>query len=317
MRWHRSAGRSVTAKARAAKKVLKGVPAPRDLRDPVELADWLELKALSSRDGNASKADLSSLLKRAGGYDPAHELQAVDEMSVAAFGELDSRPKAAGASYPFTVAPPLISVKANALTRFPAYIFCLCLSAWRWIKPTERPENARQLFEDLCCFAAKNFLGGEVLRLASPREPALSEFSTALDKLCLLVGEGGGYRKGQPTNAKKDDTLDVVAWKDFPDGRYGKVVLFGQCASGGNWMDKRSELQPDAFMGQWLEQIFTVDCVKALFIPHRIHKDGWEETARKGGIPFDRCRVSYWAQQPRLPKRQQLIAWSKSVIPKQ
>jgi hypothetical protein len=303
-------------KASPARGRSKTLPAPRNLEDPVELADWLELMALSSRDRNASKGDLSSLLKRAGVFQPANEPQAVEALCLATFAELDSRLKAAAGSYPFQVALPLIKARAKAFERYPSYIFCLCLSAWRWINPTERPSNARQLFEDLSCFAAKTFFGGEVLRLASPRGPELKEFPKAIQALCQLVGEGGGYRKGQPPKATKDDTLDVVAWRHFPDGRYGKLVLLGQCASGKDWLDKRSELQPEDFMDMWMSQRFTSRCIKAFFIPHRLDEKRWEDTTRKGGIPFDRCRVAYWAQQYRpLPKRQEFIAWSKSVIP--
>jgi phage tail protein X len=311
--------RTVTKKKATAKgRRLKGVPAPRDLTDSVELADWLELKALSSRDGNASKADLAALITRAGGYDPAKDRDTVESLCLAVFGELETRPSAAAESYPFTVKPPVIRVKANALTKFSAYVFCLSLSAWRWINPTERPDDARQLFEDLSCFAAKNFLGGGALRLASPRAPEISGFQEAIERMCQEVGEGGGYRKAQPPGAKKDDTVDVVAWRHFPDSRYGKLVLFGQCASGGKWAAKRSELQPHAFIGQWIQRPFTVDCVRAFFIPHRLRTDAWEETARKAGIPFDRCRLSYWAHQDGpIPQRHKLEAWARTVIPRQ
>lgn len=295
---------------------LRGVPAPRDLSDSVELADWLELKALSSRDGNASKSDLASLLRRAGGSS-AGSLDEVERLCLAAFTELESRPTAACDSYPFVVKPPLILSKPDPIVAYSEYVFCLCLSAWRWANAVERPANARQLFEDLSCHAAKNFIGGESLRFASPRSPEIRQFKKAVNRLCELVGEGGGYRALQPAARKKDDTLDVVAWKHFPDARYGKLVLFGQCASGSNWISKRSELQPNAFIGQWIGN-FSVDCVRAFFVPHRIRTDAWEETVRKAGIPFDRCRVSYWAQQgASLPNRRKLVEWASSVICRQ
>lgn len=310
------------AKKKAPKKpktkTLKGVPAPKAITDSVELADWLELKALSSRDGNASKSDLSGLLRRAGGYDPANDADAVERLCLAAFTELETRPKSSGDFYPFVIKGGVVRVKLNALTKYPVYIFCLCLSAWRWMNAKERPDNARQLFEDVSCFVAKNYLGGEVLRFASPRVEALKEFSTAIGHLCQVVGEGAGFREDQAHGSKKDAKLDVVAWKGFPDTRFGKVVLFGQCASGGDWMTKRAELQPAVFIGQWIQPDFTVDCVRAFFVPHRMRADVWKETTRMAGIPFDRCRVSYWAHQDGpLPKRQELIAWSKHVIPRQ
>jgi hypothetical protein len=303
---------------KSASGAFKRLPAPRNLTDSVDLADWLELKALSSRDGNASKADLAGLLRRAGGYDPARAPEAVEQLCLEAFAELETRPKAAGDAYPFVVKPPLVSAKPNAVRKYSAYTFCLCLSAWRWMNATERPANARQLFEDLSCFAAKNFVSGDVLRFASPRSAELSQFSRAIDHLCQLVGEGGAYRTGQPTARKKDDTLDVVAWRHFPDSRFGKLIVFGQCASGGDWLSKRSELQPGDFIGQWIQHQFTVECVRAFFVPHRIRTDVWEETARKAGIPFDRCRVSFWAHKGNgPPQRQELINWSRTVLPRQ
>lgn len=299
-------------------KALKGIRAPKDLTDSVELADWLELKALSSRDGSSSKSDLAGLLRRAGGYDPAKDSDTVEQLCLAAFSELDTRPKATGDSYPFTIGAGVVRVKPKAFKAYPAYVFCLCLSAWRWKSGNERPDNARQLFEDLSCFAAKNYLGGEVLRFAHPREKALSEFPTAVDRLCELVGEGSGYRSDLPRNNKKDDTLDVVAWKSFPDGRGGKVVIFGQCASGANWLSKRSELKPPAFVDQWIQPDFTVECVQAFFVPHRIRTEIWNETTRKAGIPFDRCRVAYWSHQDGpIPKKDKLSAWAESAIPHQ
>jgi hypothetical protein len=183
------------------------------------------------------------------------------------------------------------------------------------MKSTDRPDDARQLFEELSCLAAKNFVGGEVLRFASPREANLKSFSAAVDRLCELVGEGVRFRPDQDAGDKKDDTLDVVAWRHFPDKRAGKLVLFGQCASGGDWLGKRQELQPRAFIGQWIERDFTVDCLRAFFVPHRLSSRLWEETNRKAGMAFDRCRVSYWAHQNGpIPKRQKLVNWCHTVI---
>jgi hypothetical protein len=296
-------------------KVVGGIPAPKALQNPVDLADWLELSALSNKDRNASKADLQRLLTRAGGDDPAEEGGSVDGICLSVFVELESRQRAAPEAYPFEVATPVLRARPNAQSEFPAYVFCLCLSAWRWIKSKERPDAARRLFEDLSCFVARNFLGGEAFRFASPRDPRFKSFSAAVDQVCKLVGEGNCFRSDQDPEHKKDDTLDVVAWRHFPDRREGKLVLFGQCASGGNWLGKRPELQPRAFAGLWLERIFAVDCLRAFFVPHRVGDDAWEETTRKAGLTFDRCRVAYWAHQGgSFPGQEKLLAWADRII---
>lgn len=299
------------------KRKTVSISAPKSLSDPVDLADWLELNALVAKDRNSSKGDLQALLMRAGSFDPATEKDKVEALCLAAFAELESRVRAANGSYPFTVSPPLITAKASALTKFPAYVFCLCLSAWRWIRPTERPAKARQLFEDLSCFAARNFLNGESLRFASPRKPEIRSFVAAIDKVCELVGEGNGFRRDKhSSSSKKDDTLDVVAWKRFPDKRAGSLIMFGQCASGNDWIGKRSEMQPRAFISSWIDRDFAVDCVRAFFVPHRIAMDEWEETSRKGGIAFDRCRVSFWSHgRGQLPETKQLVDWCRTVLP--
>jgi len=110
--------------------------------------------------------------------------------------------------------------------------------------------------------------------------------------------------------------VDVIGWRDFPDRLAGKLVLFGQCASGGNWVGKRTELNPQAFMDAWLEHRLVSTPIKALFVPHRISLGKWEETSRKAGVTFDRCRLSYWAHQEKpLPKGSEFVAWCQTVLP--
>jgi hypothetical protein len=162
------------------------------------------------------------------------------------------------------------------------------------------------MFENLSCAAAKNFLDGEFLRFGWPRTSLPSNFSTnsqnygklsagfkeAITEMCDKIGEGEGYND-LPDLSAKDDSLDVVAWKNLPDGKTSKLILFGQCASGNDWHDKLQELQPDTLWDQWMSKPKVSPLLRVFFIPHRIPRIRWDYTARYAGVFFERCRISY------------------------
>ena len=62
----------------------------------------------------------------------------------------------------------------------------------------------------------------------------------------------------------------LIAWLPFADRREGQIVCFGQCATGANWRDKLSELQPQDFAHKWLQDQFAAAPGKMFFMPHRI-----------------------------------------------
>jgi hypothetical protein len=90
-----------------------------------------------------------------------------------------------------------------------------------------------------------------------------------------------------------------VAWRGFHDNRESKLVIFGQCATGQDWPEKVSELQPEAFWDHWMLVSQVSPLERSFFIPHRVRDEGegetWRYYARYAGILFDRCRVAYWA----------------------
>jgi hypothetical protein len=89
-----------------------------------------------------------------------------------------------------------------------------------------------------------------------------------------------------------DEGLDIVAWRNFPDTKEGKLIVFGQCAGGASgWEDKLAEMDARAFMKKWLVSMLVVDPVRLFFVPRRIPRDDWEHTGIDAGILFDRCRI--------------------------
>jgi hypothetical protein len=290
------------------------LPLPFPETDELGLADWLEVLTLSARDGNASSGDLERALQRSGALDNS-DRNAIEEKCLQVFNELEKRAASAGDSYPFTLKWPVVEQR-NSPEDHPAYIFCLCLSYNRWIKARSPKFDPRRMFEDLSYMAAKNYLGGEAVRFAHPRTTLPSSFKDAVHALCTLIGEGGGWNK-RSSLSSKDSAIDVIAWRHFPDRLPGKVILFGQCASGINWHEKVNDLQPQNFAGEWMVSAPVSPLLRSFFIPYRVDAERWDRVNRSAGILFDRCRIAYWIHKgAQLENHLNYTRWCKLVIGK-
>lgn len=281
--------------------------------NPLKLADWLELNAIFSPDGDASSGDLEGIL-RVASFDGIIDDDDIERKVLDVFSELEQRKDAATLAYPFDVGSGAIKLKSG-WEDYPAYTFCLFLSYYG-VYGVTGTRDAPKLFEDISCQAIRNYIKGDAAGFGSPRKGLPSGFSDAVTYLARnLLQEGGGYRN-QPTLSRKDDTLDLVAWADFVDKSPSKLIIFGQCAAGENWGDKLTELQPDAFWNQWMaEPLVSPTPIKSFFIPHRIktNDDSWKLFGRKAGIIFERCRIAYWAHRGELNYSQH-INWVQQII---
>ena len=252
----------------------------------------MELDALLSADLTSSSGGLRATLRTAAVFE-RHGDEAIEAKALEVFRELEQRVLAANTAYPFSVAGGVLVAQPN-WGDFTSYLFCLCLSYFGWKNKIGTKTFPRRLFEDLACDAAQNYIGGRAVRFASPRKGLPRAFKEAVTVLCTKnIREGNGFR-AQPALDSKDDTVDVVAWYDFPDSLPGKLLLFGACASGANWEDKIDELQPEAFCAQWMIEKPVSPLIKAFFVPHRIGQPHWKKHSRRSGIIFDRCRIAFW-----------------------
>lgn len=278
------------------------------------LADWLELQAILSPDGNSSRGDLESALRSLSAFE-GNNNDAVEQKIMEVFNEVESRSRAADRAYPFTLdygRNGVIELKSQ-WTDFPAYTFCLCLSYFGWDPHATRDINPPKLFEHVSCLAARQYLHGEAIGFGSPRKQLPSSFASAVEQLCQLIGEGEGYSQ-YPTLNRQDDTLDLVAWKDFADRLPGKLLMFGQCAAGKDWEKKLPELQPDVFVKLWMRRSPVSPIMRSFFVPHRADdQDWWRLYSAKGGIFFDRCRVAFWAHDAQDDLAQQ-VAWTSALL---
>ena len=107
----------------------------------------------------------------------------------------------------------------------------------------------------------------------------------------MRIGEGSGSSGHPEAPKQKDAGLDVVVWRDFPDKRDGKLIAFGQCATGENWTGKLGDLRPRDWCKLWMNESPLVDPLATLFVPRRVDRDFWRRANGYGGILFDRCRV--------------------------
>ncbi len=249
--------------------------------------------------------------------------EAAEDIAQTAFDELDERRRNFGthfAHYPFEVTGNTITLKAKGEEHL--YTFLSLLS---WFGKDAGPKGAdgEKIFEDVCAKAAEVYLGGPGGRVQSfvfgfPRRVQPKGFADALDKLCKTLGEGGGHHKGRPKLPdQKDGKLDIVTWVEFLDSRQGKIITFGQCATGRNWEEKISELPaPDRWCGHWMADTPTVLPLRSFFVPHRIERDSWSHGCTFGGILFDRCRIASLASETGDNLRQQWIDWSAHVLNK-
>lgn len=279
----------------------------------LDLADWLELLAITSRRRLSSPADLERVLQREAIY--ADRGRATEQMLAAVVAELEARTRAAGSSYPFDFEGGTVTFRSDAWTTRTTYLFCLALTQYGNLRSVGTfPER---LFESVCTEVARNFIGGEAVRFGSPRHASEFEpaFAAAVESICLKLGEGGGLRQ-RPTHWQKDMGLDVVAWRPLPDRLPGQLVMFGGCASGKDWETKLSECNPDTWCKNWLRVAPASQILKAFFVPRRLEGgDKWTSWSWEAGLIFDRCRIAHWS--PSLPTRSPHghgIRWTKAAF---
>ena len=296
---------------------MPGLPLPSSTGDPMALADWVELHALRSADLNASWGDLYAALQMEG-------LQPVESACTRTFDELWLRASAAADAYPFHVTGNYIQC-TDDWRQYPEYVFCLCLSYFGAPDRSQRPpEHPRRLFEHLATHAAGAYLGegGAAVRFGAPRDAAVfpSNFMAAVAKVCgtSMMGEGSPRARRNACRAK-DDGVDVIAWRDFPDRAEGKLLLFGNCASGRDWRQKVFELSPRTFCNKWISPEPPSKILRSMFSPHRVPRDEWCDRISEVGLLFDRCRLAYWAHRrawapPASPHLRAIRTWAQTTV---
>ncbi len=138
-------------------------------------------------------------------------------------------------------------------------------------------------FQDIAAEAAAELLGGESISFGWPR-PDGATFLPALRNASARLGMGAPLTEAPlwSSGREKDAGVDIIAWRGFADGRPGKLVLFGQVATGRNWPKKSVKADMPRFL-RWFSERPTEHYVPAIFIPFPQHHD----CAGVRGVAFD------------------------------
>lgn len=318
-------------------KLILVEPMPSD--PPSVLADWVELTAFISPRGIASKGTLIGLLDLADD-DAAEDRDVIDEETgelldeaileskqeifiTSVFDELSFRKETLDLCYPFEVDGyhSAISVRDENNIDNPGkvvYLFCLLATAIRdkRLQPVKQINEADTAigttFQICACLAAGGYTSGEVASFGFPRADGTS-FLPALRKTFARFG-CGRVRDAAPAGFSedlKDGGIDIMAWRDFPDGMPSKLFLLGQCASGHNWRSKSVTEYIPQLKAWFVDQSPPTHTLPAMFIPFPFHHN--IETPKVGafkdvvrnryymdemrfGIIFDRLRIAHFAQ---------------------
>ena len=262
-----------------------------------ELADYAEL--LCWQDGYTSAAAVGRVLGQLAENDYPDGVPEEEEIPgdiQAAFLEIERRVEACGGCYPFEM-----DDKGNALQETQDYsnerllIYRYLLLATR-LNMSKNQNHAgidgALLFEEVSAETARLYFGPRAESLVFGTAAGAIGFSTKVNNLCEMVGEGDGYidRTGRGA-LQKDGKLDVVIWKPFSDRQPGKFIAFGQCKTGTNYQDTLAVLRPDAFCDKWIQSPLALKPARMFFVAEAVHSGSWFDNAKDAGLLFDRCRI--------------------------
>jgi hypothetical protein len=298
----------------------------------VRLADTLEIFALRAPRFRASQSDLIASLDQKEDEDE----DGFERPTLDALAEIGLRQKHLGRfsnSYPFTTQRTSLALKPGKIPDSGLlYLFLLFATALDMRSDRNHAGlDAALLFEHFSCEVGKNFWGGrsathddslvkslvfgtsrsrfDQSSAATPRG-----FKNAVDDLCSQLGEGGCYRpKSSDRVYAQDDRLDVVVWRQFSDGRAGRLIAFGQCKTGTHWQKELPRLQPTSFCNKWLRENPVVPPIVLFFLTDRVSGSLVNESY-DSGLLFDRCRVLDYADP--LPKAliADCVKWTRAVM---
>jgi hypothetical protein len=303
---------------------------PEAIAPPEHHADFLELTAFRSRKRSVSVREYIGELCMASVTEAIADSEMdedddkdiddqSEELVQSAFDELDERSRGCGKDiYPFDITSNSLHLKKDADSSLYAF---LAMLSWYGKDAGPAGTDGEKIFEGICAGAAESYMGGAKKGARSiifgfPRRVGPAGFSAALDRLCKEMGEGTGHHTGRPKLPdQKDGKLDIVAWTEFEDKRQGKLITFGQCATGRNWDTKVTELpEPHRWCAHWMADSPTVLPIRSFFVPHRVDRKSWSHACTFGGILYDRCRIASLATSLDTALLAEVKTWSSHVL---
>ena len=297
-------------------------PLPNDTRS--RLADWLEVESLVGSRGAGASSRVLRLFDALG--DEGHDIE-LDEVTGddleteileekrascadEVLEELGHRVDVLGSRYPFRldlddvgsrwkIMPSPDTSDDQIMAARVCYVFCLLTSAFRdnricGTDSSSLKKATEEHFQAVAVDAAAGIMNGEAISFGWPRKSGLG-FLPALKDACQRLRLGSPLEIGPlwSQGQEKDAGIDVIAWRDFCDGRPGKLVMLGQVASGRNWAEKSVTSHTDRFF-LWFTEAPTKHFIPSIFIPFPQHH---ECRGRSGKVFEDVAREEAWARE--------------------
>jgi hypothetical protein len=258
--------------------------------DPWAVADWVELRALASR-AVVKRGDIRSALETEGAETP--ELVAEETWHV-----LEERSRLHGSRWPLVLAGARISRRNHTRVSLSLYRYLSVLSLGQDIDADDRA-----LFEDVVAALLSPLTGRPGYRTGHPARPGqLRSFRERVEKYGLLASLATSEIGQDPLPDDKDLGLDAASWRRFADGRGGDVHFIAQCATGGDWEEKLSDLNLEV----WKPHIaWAVTPVRVFATPRVlvVPSTKWIRITRKGGLILDRPRLVELSTTTRVSQR--------------
>jgi len=261
-----------------------------------ETADFWEIQAVRNPGNYVSQVEISKII--------ANELDEINHEGIESEGdllddslddvfiEMQNRIKFTNDDYPFSFK--IYSIKFSEEESLKRNVYLFLLLSTRLNMNTQKLQNnidGTLLFEKLCANVAFNFFGdNSISYVFGTADPG--NFETKVRKMIKNIGEGETFKnpnKNSPT--KKDDSVDIVVWKEFSDKRIGKLIGFGQCKTGTSWKNEIHRLKPNEFCNNWFHLQPILNPIPIIFICDTLNEDLNFYTSQKGFLVFNRFRI--------------------------
>jgi hypothetical protein len=159
----------------------------------------------------------------------------------------------------------------------------------------------------LVCFLGS---GADGVRTGWPpdeRDPRPARLKQVITELNKRIGEAVGEwiwspEAGLPDDPepqdRKDEGLDFVVWKAFPDGRAGRLFFLGQCACGNDYATKFNDIEADfRTLSRWVRPVSHARPARVFTTPRHIPNDIYFRTVNQdAGLTLDRSRITLIAE---------------------
>ena len=281
-----------------------------DMDLPVDMdlaADFLELKALLSRDGQCFSDDIVGALELTAEREYAdvdEEIRNREEIASLAVARMSCRKRVLDGSYPFDIDDDGSVISFTGEEHHlghTAYLVSLVLSNLKSVSPLlgdpdlhptqEEVNRLRQLFQYLATAAIAAEVGGPAWSFGFPR-PDGSGFLTKLSEIWRSLKDGKVEADTSAPSSPKDDQIDIFAWREQRDGLPGFLLIAAQVATGRDWKAKsiRGHVA-NAFPNRWFNPTPATTMVPYHVIPFARPDEEFRDDALVLGNVLHRLRV--------------------------